>query len=165
MGSNPSYFQGDKVEGNADQHPVESVSWQDVQEFIKKLNELDKDHTYRLPTEFEWEYAARAGAVGEIPYMTTSTYAVISTTTTSEVGTKEPNAWGLYDMLGNVWEWVEDYYNEKLFADPVPPVSGKEHVIKGAPFYGDIANATYATHAGGPGSKYDVGFRLVMEIK
>ena len=165
MGSNPSTFQGSRVEGNADQHPVESLSWQDVQEFIKKLNELDNNHTYRLPTEFEWEFAARAGAVGEIPFGTTSTFAVISAKTTSEVGTKEPNAWGLYDMLGNVWEWVQDYYNEKLFADPVPPVTGKEHVLKGAPFWGYVKNATYMVHAGGPGSKYDVGFRLVMEIK
>jgi len=69
----------------------------------------------------------------------------------------------LYDMLGNVWEWTEDYYNEKLFADPVPIKKGKEHVLKGAPFYGDVKNATYMTHAGGPGSKYDVGFRVVME--
>ncbi len=66
-------------------------------------------------------------------------------------------------MLGNVWEWVDDYYNEKIFSDPVPPKKGKEHVLKGAPFYGDVKNATYMTHAGGPGSNYDVGFRLVME--
>lgn len=165
MGYNPSYFQGDKVEGNADLHPVESVSWQDVQDFIKKLNELDKEHTYRLPTEFEWEYAARAGALDDISWSESPVYAVINARTTSEVGTKKPNAWGLYDMLGNVWEWVQDYYNEKIFADPVPPETGDEHVLKGAPFYGDVVNASYMVHAGGPGSKYDVGFRLVMELK
>jgi formylglycine-generating enzyme required for sulfatase activity len=165
MGSNPSYFQGDKVEDNADQHPVESVSWQDVQVFIKELNALDKNNTYRLPTEFEWEYASRAGADDDIPRNEVRGMAVIGSTTTSEVGTKKPNAWGLYDTLGNVWEWVQDYYNEKLFADPVPSEKGKEHVIKGAPFYGGLKNATYMTHAGGPGSVYDVGFRLVMETK
>lgn len=165
MGSNPSYFQGDKVEDNADRHPVESISWQDAQDFIKKLNALDKLHTYRLPTEFEWEYAARAGAEDDISWNEIRASAVISAKTTSEVGTKKPNAWGLYDTLGNVWEWVQDIYNEKIFADPVPPERGKEHVLKGAPFYGDVKNATYMTHAGGPGSKYDVGFRLVMEIK
>lgn len=165
MGTNPSYFQGDKVKDNADQHPVESISWLDAQAFIKKLNALDKSRKYRLPTEFEWEYAARAGAEDDIAWGNIRASAVIAQQQTSVVGTKKPNAWGLYDTLGNVWEWVQDVYNEKIFADPTPPKSGKEHVLKGAPFYGDVKNATYMTHAGGPGSKYDVGFRLVMEIK
>jgi len=162
MTTNPSYFQGDKVDGNADQYPVESVSFKDVQSFIKQLNKFDKEYTYRLPTEFEWEYASRAGAKDDIAWNEINKLAVIAKSTPSAVGSKLPNAWGLYDMLGNVWEWVEDFYNEQLFADPVPPKKGKQHVLKGAPFYGDVKNATYMTHAGGPGSKYDVGFRLVM---
>ncbi|GAB3018319.1 formylglycine-generating enzyme family protein [Spirosoma pulveris] len=165
MGSNPSTFQGNRVRDDADQHPVESVTWQDAQVFIKKLNAIDKAHTYRLPTEFEWEYAARAGAEDDIAWSAIRASAVIATQTTSPVGTKQPNAWGLYDTLGNVWEWVQDFYNEKIFAEPRPPKSGKEHVLKGAPFYGDVKNATYMTHAGGPGSGYDVGFRIVMEVK
>ena len=165
MTTNPSYFQGDKVDGNADQYPVESVSFKDVQSFIKQLNKFDKEYTYRLPTEFEWEYAARAGAKDDIAWNEINKLAVIAKSTPSAVGSKLPNAWGLYDMLGNVWEWVEDLYNEQLFADPVPPKKGKQHVLKGAPFYGDVKNATYMTHAGGPGSKYDVGFRLVMVKK
>jgi formylglycine-generating enzyme required for sulfatase activity len=76
-----------------------------------------------------------------------------------------PNAWGLYDMLGNVWEWVHDFYNEKIFADPEPPRSGKEHVLKGASFTGDVKNATYMTHAAGPGNGFDIGMRIVMEAK
>ncbi|MEO5581820.1 MAG: SUMF1/EgtB/PvdO family nonheme iron enzyme, partial [Saprospiraceae bacterium] len=71
----------------------------------------------------------------------------------------------LYDMLGNVWEWVQDYYNDKIFADPVPPSTGKQHVLKGASFFGDVKNATYMTHAAGPGNRYDVGLRLVIEIE
>ena len=68
-------------------------------------------------------------------------------------------------MLGNVWEWVYDYYNEKQFADPVPPKTGKQHVLKGASFVGDVKNATYMTHAAGPGNRWDVGLRVVMEVK
>lgn len=163
MGTNPSFFQEGKV-SNGDQHPVESVTWKDVQAFIKKLNKLEKGKAiYRLPTEFEWEYAARAGAVDDISWNEINATAQIAQLSTQPVGQKKPNAWGLYDMLGNVWEWVDDFYNEKIFADPVPLKKGKEHVLKGAPFYGDVKNATYMTHAGGPGSKYDVGFRLVVE--
>jgi formylglycine-generating enzyme required for sulfatase activity len=165
MRNNPSFFQGNKVTGDSDQYPVESVSWKDAKAFIKKLNQLEKGKAiYRLPTEFEWEYAARAGATDDISWDEINATAQIAKLTTQPIGQKKPNAWGLYDMLGNVWEWVDDFYNEKIFADPMPVKKGKEHVLKGAPFYGDVKNATYMTHAGGPGSKYDVGFRLVMEI-
>jgi len=166
MGTNPSYFKADKVKDDADQHPVENVTWNDAQKFIKRLNELEKGKAvYRLPTEFEWEYAARAGAEDDISWNDIFKSAVIATNSTSMVGRKRPNAWGLYDMLGNVWEWVQDVYNEKIFADPIPPKKGKEHVLKGASFYGDVKNATYMTHAAGPASKYDVGFRVIMEVK
>ncbi|CAN5607872.1 formylglycine-generating enzyme family protein [soil metagenome] len=165
MGNNPSYFQGKKVNGQASFHPVENISWNVAKKFVKKLSRLDKEHNYRLPTEFEWEYAARAGAQDDIPWLEARAMAVISDTTTYVVGSREPNAWGLYDMLGNVWEWVEDYYNEKIFADPVPPKSGKQHVLKGASFTGDAKNNTYLTHAAGPGNRFDVGFRVIMDAK
>jgi formylglycine-generating enzyme required for sulfatase activity len=165
MGSNLSIFQGDKVNGNTDQHPVENVTWKDVQVFIKKLNQKEGGKVkYRLPTEFEWEYAARAGAEDDIPWAQIRLSAQLGTRTTNKVGGKQPNAWGLYDMLGNVWEWVQDYYNEKIFADTTPPKLGKEHVLKGASFVGDVKNATYMTHAAGPGNGWDVGFRLVMDV-
>jgi sulfatase modifying factor 1 len=63
-------------------------------------------------------------------------------------------------MLGNVWEWVDDFYNEKIFADPTPPAFGREHVLKGGGFVADVKNAIPATHAAGPGSGFDVGFRI-----
>ena len=109
MGTNPSFFKGDKVKDNASQHPVENISWNDAQQFIKKLNESEKGKAvYRLPSEFEWEYAARAGAKDDISWNDIRKTAMIAVTTTSIVGKKQPNAWGLYDMLGNVWEWVQD---------------------------------------------------------
>jgi sulfatase modifying factor 1 len=165
MGSNPAYFQGNNIEGDTDSFPVERVSWKDVHRFIKKLNQLEKGKaTYRLPTEFEWEYAARASNKKDIAWNEINESAHIAKLTPQAVGQKKPNAWGLYDMLGNVWEWVDDYYNEKIFADPTPPQKAKQHVLKGSCFYGDVKNATYMTHAGGPGSGYDTGFRLVVEI-
>ncbi|GAB3707466.1 formylglycine-generating enzyme family protein [Spirosoma flavus] len=165
MGANPATFQGDKVKDEADLHPVEQVTWQDTQKFLAKLNALDKTHHYRLPTEFEWEYAARAGADDDISWKAIWASAQMGSTTTAKVGQKTPNAWGLYDTLGNVWEWVQDFYNEKLFADPTPPRSGRQHVLKGASFVGDVKNATYMAHAAGPGNGWDVGFRIVMEAK
>jgi len=164
MGFNPSYFQQAKVSDSADLHPVENVNWKTVSRFIKKLNKLEKGKAhYRLPTEREWEYAARAGKTDDISWAEIQVTAVIAMKSTSEVGEKKPNAWGLFDMLGNVWEWVNDFYNEKIFADAIPSNSGKQHVLKGGPFYGDVKNATYMTHAGGPGSGYDAGFRLIKE--
>ena len=163
MGNNPSVFQGEDVE-DSHRHPVENVTWEDVRQFLLRLGHMEPGKRYRLPTEFEWEYAASAGRQGDIPWSETQLAAQLGTRTTQMVGQKKPNAWGLYDTLGNVWEWVEDFYNEKIFADPVPPLSGKTHVLKGASFVGDVKNATWLTHAGGPGNGWDVGFRVVLEI-
>ena len=158
MNSNPSYFKGDDL-------PVANVTWNDAQEFIKKLNETDTGHSYRLPGEFEWEYAARAGARDDIAWEDIREQAQIGGSSPEKAGSKKPNAWGLYDMLGNVWEWTGDLYNEKIFASKKPSEKGNEHVLKGASFAGDVKNATYMTHAGGPGNGWDVGFRIVMEAK
>jgi formylglycine-generating enzyme required for sulfatase activity len=165
MRHNPSVFQDRSDASRYNKHPVENISWKAARAFIQKLNKLDKHYVYRLPSEFEWEYAARAGATDDIAWTDIRKVAVLSGKETSEKGKMQPNAWGIYDMLGNVWEWVADYYNEKLFADPIPPAKGKQHVLKGASFTGDVKNATYMTHAAGPGNGFDVGFRIVMEIK
>ena len=115
MGSNPSHFS----ECGA-QCPVETVSWDDAQEFIRKLNEREagSGYVYRLPTEAEWEYAARAGTTGprhgeldEIAWWGGWGYGN-SGSRTHPVGQKRPNAWGLHDMLGNVWEWTADLYGD-----------------------------------------------------
>ena len=103
MGSNPSTIKsGDR--------PVETVSKNDVEDFLAKLNALNDGYKYRLPTEAEWEYAARAGQQGTPPLDEVAWYADNSGDETHPVGQKKPNAWGLYDMLGNVREWVSDDY-------------------------------------------------------
>ena len=165
MGTNPSLFQGSQITDGADDHPVDSVTWADAQAFVKALNRLEKTNVYRLPTEFEWEWAARAGADDDLAWADRRPQAFNSGQTTQAVGKMKPNAWGLYDTLGNVWEWVEDVYNDKLFADPKPPRSGTQHVLKGGSFVADVANLSYTTHAAGPGNRFDVGFRIVRETR
>ena len=111
MGNNPSHFKGGSL-------PVETVSWDDAQIFIQKLNQLSSKKLYRLPTEEEWEYACRAGSTSEYYFGDDASqlgeyawYNGNSGNTTHPVGTKKPNGWGLYDMAGNVWEWTDSWYD------------------------------------------------------
>ncbi len=140
MGTNPSYFK------NCSRCPVEMVSWDDAQKFIVKLN-AKGDGTYRLPTESEWEYSDRAGKTGDfLRAVETGWYKSNSKGKTHPVGTKQANAWGLYDMSGNVWEWVEDRYGDypsEGVIDPKGASSGAERVFRGASIYDD--NATMST--------------------
>ena len=163
MGKNPSTFQYDTLDKT--KYPVESITWEDAKQFVKRLNKLEHTNKYRLPTEFEWELAARAGREKDIPWSEIQAEAQLGGKRTATVASKKPNAFGAYDMLGNVWEWVEDCYNEKIFADKTSPLNCDQHVLKGASFAGDVKNATYMTHAAGPASGWDVGFRILMEIE
>ena len=132
MGSNPSHFKGDKL-------PVENVSWDAAQEFIKKVNgsgEISAGWKLCLPTEAQWEYACRAGENG--PFSGGSIdevawYNENSESKTHPVGTKKQNAWGLHDMHGNVSEWCADWYGNELpgGADPLGPSSGVRRVLRG----------------------------------
>ncbi len=148
--------------------PVESVSWNDAQEFIRKLNQKEGTDKYRLPTEAEWEYAARAGtidarsgALDEIAW-----YDKNSDGKTHPVGQKRPNAWGLNDMYGNVWEWVHDWYGEYPtgpVTDPIGPESRTRRVFRGASCYDDTRYCRSARrkHLGPIYRLTGVGFRLV----
>ena len=129
MGNNPSSHEGDNL-------PVEYVSWKDCQEFIRRVN-VSLNCGVRLPTEAEWEYACRAGTSG--PYAgadldSMGWYEDNSGWDTHPVGQKSPNAWGFYDMHGNVWEWCDDWYGEYpsgSVTDPAGSASGHDRVERG----------------------------------
>ena len=133
MGSNPSEFKGSK-------RPVESVSWDDCQEFIRKLNAMTGKY-FRLPTEAEWEYAARGGNrshgyiyAGSNGPNSIAWYGGNSGYETHEVGGKQPNELGLFDMSGNVWEWCQDWYSSYSSSsqtNPTGPSSGARRVHRG----------------------------------
>ncbi|MDQ6700195.1 MAG: formylglycine-generating enzyme family protein, partial [Acidobacteriota bacterium] len=124
VSTDPSHFKGASL-------PVESVSWDDVQVFLRRLNARDTAQRYRLPSEAEWEYACKAGkASGDFTNLDGKAwYKPNSEGHTQPVGQKQPNAWGLYDMFGNVSEWVQDwyspnYYSQSPAANPTGPDSG-----------------------------------------
>ena len=131
MGTNPSNFSGPN-------RPVEQITWNQVQEFLAKLTAQNDGYRYRLPTEAEWEYAARAGSkesyfapVDEIAW-----YEVNAGDQDHPVGLKKPNAWGLHDMQGNVFEWVQDWYSDTYYRnspenDPQGPATGEARVVRG----------------------------------
>jgi formylglycine-generating enzyme required for sulfatase activity len=166
MGTNPSRFPG------AD-HPVESVSWDDVQEFIRTLNAREGGSKYRLPTEAEWEYAARAGATTAYCFGSDARrldayawYAANARGTTHPIGQRQPNAWGLHDMHGNVWEWVQDWYETYPAAparDPQGPSTGSHRVRRGGGWHSDAheCSAAYRSIVKAGDCYSTLGFRLL----
>ena len=166
MGSNPSYFKGNS-------NPVESVSWNDCQEFIRKLNSLT-GRTFRLPTEAEWEFAARGGNkskgykyAGSNSIDDVAWYDSNSGSMTHAVKTKSPNELGIYDMSGNVWEWCQDWYgsySSNAQTNPRGPSSGSYRVLRGDGWNCSAWNCRvsfrYCTSLGHRSSTY--GLRLVL---
>ena len=133
MVNNRSFYRGPKL-------PVTSVSWENCQEFIKKLN-AKTSGGYRLPTEAEWEYSCRAGTTTAYSYgdSITKNDSNVEGLSTKVVGSYKPNAFGLYDMHGNVWEWCEDWkvdYPKEAVIDPKGPEAGKNRVLRGGSFTG-----------------------------
>jgi len=167
MGVNPSAFAA-----CGDTCPVENVSWLDIQTFLQRLNTADPGKNYRLPTEAEWEYAARAGTTGDYGIAgNICTFAWVfdsgcDADATRRVAQGLANAWGLFDMHGNVWEWVQDWYGPYpsiAQTDPTGPTTGSSRVLRGGSWFGDaiIARSAYRGESA-PSARlsYD-GFRLV----
>ncbi len=136
MGYNPSNFRGDD-------RPVEMVSWDDCLEFCHKLTQLTSK-PIRLPTEAEWEYACRAGTTSEYcsggdeaALKKVGWYGATSKSQTQPVGKLAPNAWGLYDTHGNVWEWCQDAYGPYQNGDVEDPINdqGDSRVLRGGSWY------------------------------
>jgi formylglycine-generating enzyme required for sulfatase activity/tetratricopeptide (TPR) repeat protein len=189
MGSNPSKFKD--CGGNC---PVEPVSWNDAQEFIKRLNAREDGQTYQLPTEAEWEYAARAGTSGayagnldamawygnnsgnsklDVDKIDSNNYhkrLADNGNRTHPVGTKQPNGWGLYDMHGNVWEWCQDWfadYSGIPAIDPSGPARGEKRVARGGAYSGTATNARLAYRFRWPPnlSGYPFGLRVKVVVR
>ena len=164
MGSNPSYFKGDNL-------PVEKVSWNDCQSFIRKLNQLT-GKGYRLPTEAEWEYAAGGGEDYRTKWAGTdyesslgdyAWYDANSGSTTHTVATKSPSRLGLYDMSGNVWEWCSDWYGDYSSNSQINPKgasTGYYRVLRGGCWH-QITNITGRYQPPVHDNVKTQGFRLV----
>lgn len=162
------------LNGIGPDHPMYFVSWDDASTFIATLNDSAGDSLYRLPTEAEWEYAARAGNegdyAGDLDRM--AWYGKTSNGRIQPVGLLAPNAWGLYDMHGNVWEWCHDwldreYYKRDEHTDPQGGTPGERRIIRGGCWFNDAeaCRSGYRSYTspgrGGP----HLGFRVVRMVK
>ncbi len=196
MDKNPSYFSKDcggkdKVMGvNTDDFPVETVSWEEAMEFCKKLTVQDTKKPagwmYRLPTEAEWEYSCRGGAASSEPFHSGNSLSgkdanfdsnnpyggadkVDPLNRTCEVGSYRANAFGLYDMHGNVWEWCldwydKDYYGKGPLQDPPGPLEGSGRVVRGGSWCNGGSDCRSADRwRYEPASRNrDLGFRVAL---
>lgn len=169
--NNPSYCMGED-------HPVEMVSWEDAQEFIKKLNEKEGTDKYRLPSEAEWEYSCRAGTQtryffgdDESKLNEYAWYGKNSGSETHPVGQKKPNSWGLYDIHGSVWEWVQDSWHDNYEGAPSDGSAWEDgdssfRMKRGGGWYDDAGDCRSAAldEDGTDNSYGGVGFRLLRKL-
>ena len=171
MGNNPSHFKGED-------QPVEMVSWNEVQEFVKKLNTAENTDKYRLPSEAEWEYACRAGTQTRYSFGDDESklneyawYAKNSGSKTHSISRKKPNPWGLYDMHGNIWEWVQDKWHENYNGSPSDGSIWEDgdsfdRVSRGGSWYCDAESCrSSGRFRRDPDSLFsNLGFRLLREL-
>jgi formylglycine-generating enzyme required for sulfatase activity len=165
MGNNPAYSKGD------DRRPVECASWEDAVRFCDALS-AQTSGVYCLPTEAQWEYACRAGTItaryGDLDAI--AWYGDNTGMNTKPVGQKQPNAWGLYDMLGNVFEWCQDWYDADASGpqrDPQGPSSGSARVIRGGTWYQDAlyCRAALRFHYAPTSRNSVIGFRPARSLR
>jgi formylglycine-generating enzyme required for sulfatase activity len=183
MHANPSQFR--KGHGGGPKHPVEQVSWDEANDFCRRLSEAI-GQTYRLPTEAEWEYACRAGTTTGFAFgdALCSTAANFDGTRpfgaaelgpflqrTSPVGAYTPNGWGLYDMHGNLWEWCADWYEERYYADapahdPKGPSRGNVRVLRGGSWNnsGHLCRSARRNKYAPDFKSETIGFRVVLVV-
>ena len=175
MGTRP--WSGKRYVQVSPDHPAVYISWEDVQSFIGRLNGVEGKFLYRLPTEAEWECAARAGTTGRWAFGDDEArlreHVWYRTNTWNEglryafrVGTKSPNPWHLHDMHGNVWEWCLDWYGSGYYSgspdvDPQGPPSGAHRVLRGGSFCDDAVGSAFRYHHVPSHRGYGVGARLV----
>ena len=181
MGTTP--WRGKANVRSGSDYPSVYVSWDDAQEFISRLNAMSGSELYRLPIEAEWEYACRAGTTTRWSFGDNTSQLMhyawyrdnawdVGETYGHRIGTKRPNAWGLYDMYGNVWEWVgdwydADYYSRSSLVDPSGPAMGSYRVLRGGDFNDTdgrvVRSARRDYHS--PGYRNGgIGFRLLRRV-
>ena len=183
MNHNPSEFKGEH-------RPVENVSWDDTQEFIKKLNSIFKDlqdgYLFRMPTDAEWEYACRAGTqtafnfdgeltLEKVNYRGTwddyRQYGNGALRETATVKSYPCNDWGLYEMHGNVWEWCQDHWQDNLgkqaVSDPLITNDSPKRVVRGGSWYdfGQVVRSAYRRRLGAGDRSFNLGFRLSLGLQ
>ena len=181
MGNNPSIYIGRRIHVDLGRLPVNNVSWKDCQEFIRKLNEYYNTDVFRLPTEAEWEFAAKGGNLSKnYNYAGSNKFSDVAWVYSNSnqrpgiVGTRKPNELGIYDMTGNVQEWVNDRfgaYDSADQTDPSGPSIGNTRVIRGLSFESRLDiddHSNYNTKRNNEPEDYKdytLGFRLVATIK
>jgi formylglycine-generating enzyme required for sulfatase activity len=173
MGALPAKCDYGELKGNflGDNKPITCVSWDDAQKFVRQINLKNDGYKYRLPTEAEWEYAARSGTTGNYASNLDAIawYDENPGGSSHDVATKQANVWGLYDMYGNVWEWVQDWYRRypsEMETDPTGATSGSFRVNRGGSWVTSAEYLRSAYRFGGnlpsDRSAY-LGFRLLMQ--
>lgn len=154
--------------------PVDFARWETCQEFLTKLNQMKPGAGFRLPTEAEWEYAARAGTTTRYSFGNDESrlseytwFGEIAGGAAHAVGQKKPNPWGLYDMHGNVWEWCQDRYgpyDAKDQTDPTGPPAGQRHVFRGGAWNCPAERCRSASRDSFPAAAFVLGFRVAMPL-
>jgi formylglycine-generating enzyme required for sulfatase activity len=166
---------GQKGTANKPDYPADFVRWEMCREFLARMKQIHPDRQFRMPTEAEWEYAARAGTAtrywfGSNPQSLQeyAWFGELAGGQSHPVGKKRSNPWGLYDMYGNVWEWCQDFlspYDKAEATDPQGPASGRQHVFRGGAWNCSADRCTSAARDSFPAAAFVLGLRVAISIE